>query len=422
MRKKQNKKDTKEIAVYSRKSKFTGKGESIENQIDLCLKYIENNFRDSGIFNITVHNFLKESHSEPLNNNHVFHTKPATSEPESDVPEEYNGLNCVSGKIADSNTSKSVSGKSDGFGRNINQYTIRIYEDEGFSGSTLNRPQFKKMMNAAENGELSAIVVYRLDRISRNTADFVSLINRLDSLNIDFISIREQFDTSTPMGRAMMYMSSVFSQLERETIAERIRDNMHELARTGRWLGGVTPTGFASQPYTYIDAQGKTRKACRLTPVPAQLADISSIYNAFLTTASLSRTEALISAAGLRTKTGRPYTRYSIRSILTNPVYAAADRNTLNYLRSLGVQIASPSECFSGNHGLMVYNKTHQQQGRAHKKKPANQWIAAVGQHPATINGANWTAVQNILNKNKTFAAGSVHSCDLIPDNCEYSK
>ena len=66
-------------------------------------------------------------------------------------------------------------------------------------------------------------------------------------LGIDFVSIRESFDTSSPMGRAMMYIASVFSQLERETIAERIRDNMHELARTERWLGGTTPTGYASE-------------------------------------------------------------------------------------------------------------------------------------------------------------------------------
>ena len=77
-------------------------------------------------------------------------------------------------------------------------------------------------------------MVYRLDRISRNISDFSSLIEELGRLGIDFVSIRESFDTSSPMGRAMMYIASVFSQLERETITERIWDNMHELAKTGR--------------------------------------------------------------------------------------------------------------------------------------------------------------------------------------------
>ena len=99
-------------------------------------------------------------------------------------------------------------------------------------------------MPAAKERKIRAIVVYRLDRISRNISDFSSLIEELGRLGIDFVSIRESFDTSSPMGRAMMYIASVFSQLERETIAERIRDNMHELAKTGRWLGGTTPHGL----------------------------------------------------------------------------------------------------------------------------------------------------------------------------------
>jgi len=103
------------------------------------------------------------------------------------------------------------------------------------------------MMKAAGEHKFKAIVVCRLDRISRNVSDFSGLIEELSKLGIDFVSICEQFDTGTPMGRAIMYIASVFSQLERKTIAERIRDNMHELAKTGRWLGRTTPTGYASE-------------------------------------------------------------------------------------------------------------------------------------------------------------------------------
>ena len=150
------------IAIYSRKSRYTGKGESIGNQIDLCREYIRTHYGDAAAEHAVV------------------------------------------------------------------------FEDEGFSGGNLNRPDFKKMMTAAKERKFKAIVVYRLDRISRNISDFSSLIEELGRLGIDFVSIRESFDTSSPMGRAMMYIASVFSQLERETIAERIRDNMHELAKTGR--------------------------------------------------------------------------------------------------------------------------------------------------------------------------------------------
>ena len=176
------------IAIYSRKSKFTGKGESIGNQIELCREYIRAN------------------HGQ-----------------------------------ADADAAA-------------------VYEDEGFSGGNLERPAFKRMLRAARERKFKAVVVYRLDRISRNISDFSGLIEELSRLDIAFVSIKEQFDTGTPMGRAMMYIASVFSQLERETIAERIRDNMHELAKTGRWLGGTTPTGYCSKSVRTVTVDGKAKR------------------------------------------------------------------------------------------------------------------------------------------------------------------
>ena len=83
-------------------------------------------------------------------------------------------------------------------------------------------------------------------------------MNHITNLGTSFVSIKEQFDTKTPMGRAMMYIASVFAQLEREVIAERIRDNMIELAKTGRWLGGKTPTGYKSE--RIINSDGSIRE------------------------------------------------------------------------------------------------------------------------------------------------------------------
>ena len=204
------KKEARRFVIYSRKSKFTGKGESIENQIELCRQYI------------AVH-FSQEEADAAL-----------------------------------------------------------VYEDEGFSGGNLERPQFKKMMKDSQKTKFAAIVVYRLDRISRNIGDFAKLIEDLGDRHIDFISIREQFDTSSPMGRAMMYIAFVFSQLERETIAERIRDNMHELSKTGRWLGGTTPTGYESESISNVTVDGKVRKACKLKIIPEEISLVQLIFEKFL--------------------------------------------------------------------------------------------------------------------------------------------
>lgn len=99
-----------------------------------------------------------------------------------------------------------------------------------------------------------------VDRISRSVNDFSTLVESLISMQIDFISVKEQFDTSTPVGRAMMYMTSVFAQLERETLAERVRDNMLMLSRSGIWLGGVCPTGFTSERKTNVIIDDKIKE------------------------------------------------------------------------------------------------------------------------------------------------------------------
>ena len=168
--------DVRKYVIYSRKSKFTGKGESVENQIEICKAYIKSNF---------------------------------------DI--------------------------------NVKDEDIIIKQDEGFSGKDVKRPQFQEMMALVKDKQVKVIVVYKLDRLSRNVLDFCEMYNELELYNTKFASVSEHFDTTTSMGRAMLMITMTFAQLERETIAERIRDNMMELAKTGRWLGGNTPMGFESE-------------------------------------------------------------------------------------------------------------------------------------------------------------------------------
>lgn len=317
------------IAIYSRKSRITGKGESIENQIELCRQHINIHFPDC---------------------------------PESE---------------------------------------IFIYEDEGFSGGNTKRPQFIRMMADAKDGVFTAIVCYRLDRISRNIGDFAKLIEELNDLNVSFISIKEQFDTSSPMGRAMMYISSVFSQLERETIAERIRDNMHELAKTGRWLGGTTPTGYSSTEVKTISVDGKTRKSCMLQIVPDEVKRVEIIFEKFLGTRSLTQTETFLINNGYRTKSDRLYTRFAIKNILTNPVYIIADNRALDYLRENDTEVFSDDSKFDGIHGIMAYHRTIQKAGRAHQIRPMSEWIVAVGKHEGIINSEDWIQAQKLLDQNR---------------------
>ena len=279
---------------------------------------------------------------------------------------------------------------------------VLVYEDEGFSGGNLERPQFKKMMKDSQKIAFAAIVVYRLGRISRNIGDFAKLIEDLGDRHIDFISIREQSDTSSPMGRAMMYIASVFSQLERETIAERIRDNMHELSKTGRWLGGTTPTGYASESLSSVTVDGKVKKACKLKPIPEEIQLVKTIFSVFMETGSLSKTDQYLLEHRCVTKRGKQFTRFAIRGILTNPVYMIADETAYQYLKENNVDLFAERAEFDGEHGVMAYNRTLQRPGKANQIRPMEEWIVAVGKHPGIVAGSDWVRVQAMLDVNKS--------------------
>ena len=122
---------------------------------------------------------------------------------------------------------------------------LRIFSDRGFSGKNMRRPAFGELMEAVEAGEIERIVVYRLDRFSRSLADFSRIWEVLQKNGVAFLSVSEQFDTSSPVGRAMLSIVMTFAQLERETTAERVRDNYHHRASLGAWPGGPAPYGYA---------------------------------------------------------------------------------------------------------------------------------------------------------------------------------
>lgn len=319
--------------IYSRKSKYTGKGESIENQVEMCKEYIYSHIND------------------------------------------------------------------------VKDNEIIVYEDEGFSAKNLERPMFKKMMSDSKKQKVDYIVCYRLDRISRNVSDFSSLITDLNDRNISFVSIKEQFDTSTPMGRAMMYIASVFAQLERETIAERIRDNMLMLAKTGRWLGGIAPTGYESEKIEQIVVDGKSKQMFKLKIVPDEAKLVKLIFKKFIETNSLTKVETYLIQNNIKTKNRKAFTRFTIKNILENPVYMVADEKSFNFFLNNGVEFSEETDIkskFDGKHGIMAYNKTIQKEGKRNYTRDIKDWIISVGKHDGLISSSDWILVQEQLAQNSS--------------------
>ena len=312
------------FGVYGRKSLYTGKGESVENQIEMCKQYIFSKFPD------TV------------------------------------------------------------------EQDITIYEDEGFSAKNTNRPQFQQMLKDIRQKKFDYIVCYRLDRISRNVSDFSALIEDLNDRQISFICIKEEFDTSKPMGKAMMYIASVFAQLERETLAERVRDNMLMLARTGRWLGGTTPTGYSSEKVQEVVLDGKIKVAFQLKDNPQELKVVQLIYEKFLEYNSISAVSKLLIQLGIVSRSGKMYSLLGIKDILQNPVYCIADKDAYDFFAAHKADVAFEKHECSHTCGILSYNK------RDYKKKHAprqsiDKWIIAKGKHKGLVSGKEWVMVQEIL-------------------------
>lgn len=310
----------KNVAIYSRKSIFTGKGDSIENQIEMCKDYYIRMY----------------------------------------------GNDC----------------------------TFLIYEDEGFSGGNINRPKFQEMINDIKLKKFESLICYRLDRISRNVADFSSTLELLQSNNIDFISIKEQFDTSTPMGRAMVYISSVFAQLERETIAERVRDNMIQLSKTGRWLGGQEPFGFKAERTSYIDENYNERSLMKLSPIKEELEIVNLIFKKYLETQSITQVTNWLQDNKYKGKNGGEWASKQVQKLLSSPLYVKSNNDTHNYLRTLGANVYGEAN----GHGYLSYNKTK----KMTIDRDITEWIYSTGKHNGVIDADVWLSIQSILNKNKS--------------------
>lgn len=118
------------------------------------------------------------------------------------------------------------------------------YNDGGYSGGTMNRPAFQEMIKDVENGEIDIIVVYKVDRLTRSLMDFAKIVEVFDKHSASFVSITQQFNTTTSMGRLTLNILLSFAQFEREVTGERIRDKFAASRKKGMWMNGVAPIGY----------------------------------------------------------------------------------------------------------------------------------------------------------------------------------
>ncbi len=316
------------------------------------------------------------------------------------------------GKSIDNQITKCKNSAYDKF--KVTDDDIIIYHDDGKSGFYSDRPEYMRMLKDIEQGRIKAVICYKFDRISRKTIDLLNLVERLKAKKIALVSCSDEIDTSNPMGKILMSMLAVIAEFERDIIAERISDNLYELAKEGRWLGGTTPTGFYSKKEV-IQLHGRKSTVNHLEIIPKELIIVKKLFGVFLEKRSIQGVVRYTRQSNILTKTGKKHTRVSIKNILANPVYAIADEDIYNYYTQNNIKLYAEKDDFNGINGLMVYNKTEQLKELkddsyalnpkyVHKKtlKKCEEWVISVGKHKGIIQGRDWIMVQEILTENKS--------------------
>ena len=213
----------------------------------------------------------------------------------------------------------------------------RQYEDGGYSGGSMERPGLTRLLQDIDAGLIDTIVVYKVDRLTRSLADFAKMIERFDAGSVSFVSVTQQFNTTTSMGRLTLNILLSFAQFEREVTGERIRDKIAASKRRGMWMGGTIPLGY--------DLRDR-----KLIVNPEEAERVREIFRLYLEMGCVAKLKTHLDHQDIRSKVristagnksgGASYSRGSLYDILQNRLY-------------LG-EITHQSESFAGEHQAIV--------------------------------------------------------------------
>lgn len=275
---------------------------------------------------------------------------------------------------------------------------FRVYSDKGWSGKNLDRPQFQQMMRDVSSGEITKIIVYKLDRISRSLNDFSNLMETFRKFGVEFASTVETFDTSTPIGRAMLGIIMVFAELERENILLRVRDNYYARGEKGLYLGGVPLYGFDKIP-TRLDGI----KTSVLVP-NSDMGTVEYIFSAYRESGcSLGDIVRALNEREVPSPAGTLWDSSKLSRLLRSPVYVRADMEVYRYFKEKGARISNPAADFTGERGCFLYGKRG-----ANERKYTNvhDHVLSLGLHEGVITAEQWLDVQRKLDGNTQVKKG----------------
>jgi site-specific DNA recombinase len=232
-----------------------------------------------------------------------------------------------------------------------------LYDDGGFSGGTMERPALKRLMADIEAGHIDVVVVYKVDRLTRALSDFAKLVDVFDRCGVSFVSITQQFNTTTSMGRLTLNVLLSFAQFEREVTGERIRDKIAASKKKGMWMGGMPPLGYDVKNRKLVVNHDEART-------------VVDIYRRYLPLKSVHALKDELAGAGIRSK-----------------------RRVRSDGSAYGGQKLSRGALY-----LMLQN-------RIYRGEITHKGNSYPGEHPAIIDQPLWDEVQAALAKNRVERA-----------------
>src|SRR5689334_3352179 len=194
----------------------------------------------------------------------------------------------------------------------------QAYDDGGFSGARMERPALQRLLADITAGRVDTIVVYKIDRLTRALADFAKIVEILDARGASFVSVTQQFNTTTSMGRLTLNVLLSFAQFEREVIGERIRDKIAASKRKGMWMGGVPPLGYRVQNRKLVIIDSEAEIVRCIFRRYAELGSVRLLKDELEARSIQSR---LRTSASGRISGGKPFTRGALYLILRNRIY-----------------------------------------------------------------------------------------------------
>jgi len=278
-----------------------------------------------------------------------------------------------------------------------------IYDDGGFSGGSLERPALRGLLAAIDAGGVDVVVVYKVDRLTRSLADFAKIVEVFDAKSVSFVSVTQQFNTTSSMGRLTLNVLLSFAQFEREVTGERIRDKIAASKRKGMWMGGNVPLGYMAQDRS-------------LAIDPDEAATVRQVYDLYARLGNVRLVQVETDRLGLVSKRrprpdgrvlgGVGFTRGALYKLLSNPVYAGDIVHRDKRHRGLHAPIIAPEAWEAVQRQLTSHAMRARGQGSAQSPSLLAGLIVDEAGAPLTPTHANKKGRRYRYYVSRTLVAG----------------